>query len=79
MKRPRTSGLCERFSKTLPGEFYRVAFRRKVHDTVEALPLDLDGWITIHDGQRTHQGGASARRPCGHFSTRPTWHAARAA
>jgi hypothetical protein len=40
------NGICERFHKTLLDEFYRVAFRKKVYDTVEALQLDLDAWMT---------------------------------
>jgi hypothetical protein len=42
--------------KTLLDEFYRIAFRKKVYDTVEALQLDLDAWVTSYNEQRTHQG-----------------------
>ncbi len=56
VKRPQTNGICERFHKTLLDEFYRVAFRKKVYDTVEALQLDLDAWMTTYNDQRTHQG-----------------------
>ena len=49
VKRPQTNGICERFHKTLLDEFYRVAFRKKVYDTPEALQA-------IYNGQRTHQG-----------------------
>ena len=56
VKRPQTNGICERFHKTLLDEFYRVAFRKKVYDTVEALQLDLDAWMTTYNEQRTHQG-----------------------
>jgi transposase InsO family protein len=27
---PQTNGICERFHKTAPNEFYRVAFRKKL-------------------------------------------------
>jgi transposase InsO family protein len=56
VKSPQTNGICERFHKTLLDEFYRVAFRKKVYDTVEALQLDLDAWMTTYNEQRTHQG-----------------------
>ncbi len=56
VKSPQTNGICERFNKTLLDEFYRVVFRKKVYDTVEALQLDLNDWITIDNEQRTHQG-----------------------
>lgn len=56
VKSPQTNGSCERFNKTLLGELYRVAFRKKVYDTIEALQLDLDAWLTIYNEQRTHQG-----------------------
>src|SRR5499427_4219554 len=55
-KSPQTNGICERFHKTLLDEFYRIAFRKKVYDTVEALQLDLDSWVTSYNEQRTHQG-----------------------
>jgi len=55
-KSPQTNGICERFHKTLLDEFYRVAFRKKVYDTVEALQFDLDAWVTKYNEQRTHQG-----------------------
>ena len=53
---PQTNGICERFHKTLLDEFYRIAFRKKLYDTVEALQLDLDSWVTSYNEQRTHQG-----------------------
>jgi transposase InsO family protein len=56
VKSPQTNGICERFHKTLLDEFYRVAFRRKVYDTPEALQADLDEWMVIYNEQRTHQG-----------------------
>ena len=56
MKSPQTNGICERFHKTLLDEFYRVAFRKKVYDTPDALQADLDEWMAIYNEQRTHQG-----------------------
>jgi transposase InsO family protein len=42
VKSPQINGICERFHKTLLDEFYRVAFRKKVYDVLEAPQLDLD-------------------------------------
>jgi transposase InsO family protein len=56
VKSPQTNGICERFHKTLLDEFYRVAFRKKVYDTVEMLQADLDAWMTGYNERRTHQG-----------------------
>jgi transposase InsO family protein len=56
VKSPQTNGICERFHKTLLDEFYRVAFRKKVYQTVDVLQADLDEWIIIYNEQRTHQG-----------------------
>ena len=38
---PQTNGICERFHKTILQEFYQVAFRRKVYETIEALQPGL--------------------------------------
>src|SRR3974390_1487101 len=53
---PQTNGICERFHKTLLDEFYRVAFRKKLYGTPDALQADLDEWMVIYNEQRTHQG-----------------------
>src|SRR5882762_11114575 len=45
VKSPQTNGICERFHKTLLDEFYRVAFRKKLYDTPDALQADLDEWM----------------------------------
>jgi transposase InsO family protein len=56
VKRPQTNGICERFHKTVLDEFYRVAFRKTLYATVEALQADLDGWIRAYNEERPHQG-----------------------
>lgn len=56
VKRPQTNGICERFHKTLLDEFYRVAFRKRLYDTVEMLQVDLDAWMITYNEARTHQG-----------------------
>src|SRR6185503_15331764 len=44
-KSPQTNGICERFHKTVPNEFYRVTFRKKVYRSIDELQTDLDSWI----------------------------------
>lgn len=55
-KSPQTNGICERFHKTLLEEFYRVAFRKRVYASIEALQADLDAWMAEYNEARTHQG-----------------------
>jgi transposase InsO family protein len=55
-KHPQTNGICERFNKTVLNEFYRVAFRKKLYASLEALQSDLDAWLREYNEQRTHQG-----------------------
>lgn len=37
-------------------EFYRVAFRRKIYDSIRGLQADLDEWMDDFNLNRTHQG-----------------------
>lgn len=53
---PQTNGICERFHKTILNEFYQVAFRRKVYETIEDLQDDLDTWLAEYNEQRPHTG-----------------------
>jgi len=55
-KSPQTNGICERFHKTMLEEFYRVAFRKRLYDSIEALQADLDAWMAEYNELRTHQG-----------------------
>ena len=55
-KSPQTNGICERFHKTLLNEFYRVAFRKKLHRSIDELQVDLDLWVSDYNEQRPHQG-----------------------
>ena len=53
---PQTNGICERFHKTILPEFYQVAFRRKIYQSIEELQYDLEnGWCitTVHVLTRT--------------------------
>lgn len=55
-RHPQTNGICERFHKTILTEFYQVAFRKKLYDSLEALQKDLDEWLNYYNNERTHQG-----------------------
>jgi Integrase core domain len=68
-KSPQTNGICERFHKTVLNEFYRVAFRKKVYRSIDALQTDLDLWVREYNEQRPHQdAGALAKPQC-----KPSW------
>lgn len=52
---PQTNGICERFHKTILQEFYQVAFRKKLYNSLDELQMDLDEWIKYYNNDRTHQ------------------------
>jgi transposase InsO family protein len=56
VRHPQSNGICERFHKTILNEFYRVAFRKKVYNTLEELQTDLDLWLEEYNTQRPHTG-----------------------
>jgi transposase InsO family protein len=56
VRSPQTNGICERFHKTILQEFYQVAFRKNLYQTIEQLQADLDEWLHHYNTQRTHQG-----------------------
>jgi transposase InsO family protein len=53
---PQQNGICERFHKTVQQEFYNVAFRTKIYESIDELQHDLDLWLDEYNTQRTHQG-----------------------
>jgi len=55
-RRPQSNGICERFHRTILNEFYRVAFRKKIYNSIEELQADLDAWLVEYNEQRTHSG-----------------------
>lgn len=55
-KHPQTNGIAERFHKTVLMEFYKVAFRKKIYSSLDALQQDLDLWMKEYNEVRTHQG-----------------------
>lgn len=56
VRRPQTNGFVERFNKTALDEFFRVAFRERFYDSVEALQADFDQWLIHYNTQRPHRG-----------------------
>lgn len=55
-KSPQTNGICERFHRTIQDEFYAIAFRKKVYNSIEELQADLDFWMDYYNTQRSHSG-----------------------
>ena len=53
---PQTNGICERFHRTMQNEFYAVAFRKKVYQSIEQLQQDADAWIEAYNSERPHSG-----------------------
>ena len=53
---PQTNGMCERFHRTIQDEFYAIAFRRKIYNSLEEMQKDLDEWLMIYNHERTHSG-----------------------
>lgn len=56
VKSPQSNGICERFHRTIQDEFYAVAFRKKLYESLESLQADLDQWINDYNEHRTHTG-----------------------
>jgi hypothetical protein len=50
------NGIVERFHRTILGEFYQIAFRKKIYSTIDDLQVDLDDWIHDYNFNRPHQG-----------------------
>lgn len=56
VRRPQTNGFVERFQRTVLDEFFRLVFRTKLYETLEALQADLDAWLVHYNYERPHQG-----------------------
>ena len=56
VRHPWTNGTVERFQRTALEEFYQVAFRKKIYETLEDLNYDLNKYINYYNYKRTHQG-----------------------
>lgn len=53
---PQTNGICERLNRTIQEEFYAIAFRKRIYNTLEQLQQDLDAWLIEYNFNRTHTG-----------------------
>lgn len=53
---PQTNGICERFNKTMKQEFFEVAMRKKIYNSIEELQRDLDSWLHYYNHERPHSG-----------------------
>lgn len=55
-RHPQTNGICERFHKTMQDEFYSIAFRKKIYNSIDELQVDVDLWIEHYNKERPHSG-----------------------
>lgn len=53
---PQTNGICERFHKTILQEFYQIAFRKKLYESIEQLQQDVNAWLEAYNNERPHSG-----------------------
>lgn len=56
IRSPQSNGICERLHRTIQEEFYAVAFRKKLYDSLPQLQQDLDEWMEYYNQQRPHSG-----------------------
>jgi transposase InsO family protein len=56
VKSPQTNGICERFHKTILNEFYQIAFRKKLYQTLDELQADVNEWMRHYNEERPHSG-----------------------
>jgi hypothetical protein len=56
VRHPQSNGICERFHRTIQEEFYAVAFRKKIYNTLQEMQNDLDEWSSYYNNQRPHSG-----------------------
>jgi len=66
---PQSNGICERLHRTMQDEFYQIAFRKKLYNSLEELQADLDEWLEYYNRERTHTGKyCDGRTPLQTFS-----------
>ena len=56
VRHPQSNGICERLHRTMQEEFYAVAFRKQLYNSLEAMQKDLDEWIHYYNNERPHSG-----------------------
>lgn len=57
---PESNGMVERFNRTLKEEFFSVAYRKRLSESVEALQRDLDAFLSFYNERRAHHGQSHA-------------------
>ena len=50
-----TKGSVERIHRTVLDEFFRLAFRQTLYQSVEEFQRDLDTWLTYYNRGQPHQ------------------------
>lgn len=64
VRHPQTNGFVERFHRTIQEEFFAIALREKLYESVEVLQADMDAWLHQYNYERPHQGYRNlGRRP----------------
>lgn len=56
VRRPQTNGSVERLNQIIQDEFYAVAFRKKLYQTLDEMQADLDEFMDYYNNERTNQG-----------------------
>lgn len=56
VRHPQTNGAVERLNQTIQEEFYKVAFRKKLFNSIEEIQADLDSFMHWYNTERTNQG-----------------------
>lgn len=56
VRHPQTNGICERLHRTMQEEFYAVAFRKKLYNSLDEMQKDLDEWMKYYNQERAHSG-----------------------
>jgi transposase InsO family protein len=56
VRHPQTNGICERFHQTIQNEFYAIAFRKKIYNSLEEMQKDLEVWLEHYNKERPHSG-----------------------
>jgi len=59
---PESNGMVERFNRTLKEEFFSVAYRKRLYESVEALQTDLDAFLSFYNERRAHHGYSTQGR-----------------
>ena len=56
VRHPQTNGCVERLNQIIQDEFYAVAFRKKLYNSLEEVQADLDVFMSEYNTKRTNEG-----------------------